>query len=307
MEQYKSTISVILPVYNTGSILQETIDSVLNQTFQDFELIIINDGSSDAVTSDILNKQQDRRIRVINQPNQGVAASRNRGMQEAVGKYIAFLDHDDIFLPEKLEVMVKALNDSPETVLVYTDVVPFGENAEKAHVMPEIEKITYSTLLRANIIYSMSCVMLNAKLLKGSNIRFDGSCVPCDDWDFYLHCSFCGEIRRISPALVKYRLHDNNQSADLIKMYRAGIRVVNKHRSYIKRAADMLSISPRQLKYSVADALSEHHYGLAYHYFKLKKYNSATANFVKGFLNNPLYPKLRLFILKKIRAIFSAK
>ena len=79
-------ISVIVPVYNTGTVLHQTIDSVLHQTFSDFELILVDDGSSDAVTTDILNAQRDPRIRVIRQANGGVAAARNRGCAQAGGK-----------------------------------------------------------------------------------------------------------------------------------------------------------------------------------------------------------------------------
>ena len=305
MEQYTPTISVILPVYNTGIILQETIDSVLQQTYHNFELIIINDGSSDTVTLDILKKQQDKRIKVINQPNKGVAAARNRGMWEAVGKYIAFLDHDDIFLPDKLAVLLEALQKSPKTVLVYTEILPFGENAQQAHIMPAVEKINYLTLLRNNNIYSMSCVMLNVKLLENTHIRFDDQCVPCDDWDFYLSCSLCGEIKQISPPLVKYRLHDNNQSTNRVKMYQAGISVLNKHRSRLKFLSNILAISQRQLKRSLTAALTEHHYGLAYYYFRQKKYYEAIKIFTKAFIKNPLSLKLPRFILKKLNIISS--
>lgn len=302
MEQYKSTISVILPVYNTGSILQETIDSVLKQTFQDFELIIINDGSSDAVTLDILNKQQDKRIRVINQHNQGVAAARNRGLQEAVGKYIAFLDHDDIFMPNKLEVLSNVLDNSPETAIVYTAIEPFGENSAKALRLPKFSEISYQMLLGRNYIYSMSCVMLNAAIVKENKIIFDHDCVPCDDWDFYLQCALYGKIKHYPKTLVKYRLYTNNQSNDQKKMYLAGIRVARKHRKNICQTSKLLKKSVFCLKMSSAKALSEHYYGLAFQLYCQHKYFQAVKNICKAFCAHPFYPKLPLYIWKKLRS-----
>ena len=91
-------ISVILPVYNTGEILEKTIESILHQTFQDFELIIIDDGSTDN-SYQICRKYsvKDKRIRVISQKNSGVCAARNKGIDLSEGKYITFCDHDDIY------------------------------------------------------------------------------------------------------------------------------------------------------------------------------------------------------------------
>ena len=121
-------ISVIIPVFNTGMILKNTIESVLDQTFTDFELIIVDDGSTDSTTAGVLNCQTDRRIRIIHQENSGVAAARNRGIREARGRYIAFLDHDDLYLPEKLEVLKSLLDETADAVLAYSPVIPFGED-----------------------------------------------------------------------------------------------------------------------------------------------------------------------------------
>ena len=124
-------ISVIIPVFNTGIILKETIDSVIAQTFSDFEVIIVDDGSSDSITIDVLKSQDDHRIRIIHQVNSGVAAARNRGIAEARGKYVSFLDHDDLYLPDKLEVLKSLLDETPDAVLAYSPVIPFGENVSR--------------------------------------------------------------------------------------------------------------------------------------------------------------------------------
>ena len=129
-------ISVVIPVYNTGKILYETIESVLNQTFTDFEIVIIDDGSSDAETLGVLDSQSDDRIRIIHQKNSGVAAARNRGVAESKGNFIAFLDHDDIFLPEKLAECKKFTDQNPQAAMVYCDIIPFGKFSENICFTP---------------------------------------------------------------------------------------------------------------------------------------------------------------------------
>src|SRR4028119_812278 len=111
-----SLISVIIPVYNGEKTIQETIESVLNQTFTDFELIVINDGSQDA-TLEIVERIQDSRLKVLSYPNAGQAASRNRGLSHASGEYISFIDADDLWTPDKLEAQLRALQDNPQAAV----------------------------------------------------------------------------------------------------------------------------------------------------------------------------------------------
>ncbi|WP_329607065.1 glycosyltransferase family A protein [Planktothrix agardhii] len=100
-------ISVIIPAYNAEKTIQETIYSVLKQTWQDFELIVINDGSQDA-TLEVLSSIQDPRLRILSYSNAGLASSRNRGITEATGEYISFMDADDLWTPDKLEAQFQA-------------------------------------------------------------------------------------------------------------------------------------------------------------------------------------------------------
>ncbi|MCF3623160.1 glycosyltransferase family 2 protein, partial [Planktothrix agardhii] len=112
-------ISVIIPVYNGEKTIQKTIESVLQQTWQDFELIVINDGSQDA-TLEILSSIQDPRLRILSYSNAGLASSRNRGITEATGEYISFLDADDLWTPDKLEAQFQALEEHPEAAVAYS-------------------------------------------------------------------------------------------------------------------------------------------------------------------------------------------
>src|SRR4028118_1589922 len=112
-------ISVIIPVYNGEKTIRETIESILNQTFTDFELIVINDGSQDA-TLEIVECIQDSRLKVFSYPNAGQAASRNQGISHACGRYISFIDADDLWAPDKLEAQLKALQANPQAAVAYS-------------------------------------------------------------------------------------------------------------------------------------------------------------------------------------------
>lgn len=117
MENYVPRVSVIIPCYNTARYVKETIESVLNQTRQDFEIIVVDDGSTDD-SHNVIASINDQRIRYHYQPNQGLAAARNTGLALATGEFVAFLDADDFFLPEKLARQIAALDSQPEVGLV---------------------------------------------------------------------------------------------------------------------------------------------------------------------------------------------
>ncbi len=114
------TVSVILPVYNGEQYLRFAVESVLNQTFQDFELILIDDGSVDSTPS--IAKEYGERLSYVRQDNTGVAGAFNHGLRLATGRYISWLSHDDVFLPAKLEKQVEALSQITEPAVCYTDV-----------------------------------------------------------------------------------------------------------------------------------------------------------------------------------------
>ncbi len=297
-------ISVVIPVYNIGKILQETIDSVLDQTFENFELIIIDDGSTDPETLNILKVQSDRRIRIIHQINGGVAAARNRGVAESRGEFIAFLDHDDLFLPEKLAECKKFMDENPYAAMVYNDIIPFGKSSGQFLDLPRVDKLAPEILFKRNFICSMSCVMVRRRFLEMYRIAFDSVCVPCDDWDFYWQCILYGEIYSIGHSLVKYRLHSGNQSSDQIKMYQAGIRAGYKHLRMLDEAVQITGLPKWKLRGAAYWALSEHHYGISFIYFGQKNIRKMLSHAVKAFFYRPFSEKVPLFIWKKLKCKF---
>lgn len=131
------TVSVILPVYNGENYLRFAIESVLKQSFQDFELIVVDDGSKDSTPE--VARGYGERVRYVGQENTGVAGAFNHGLRVAEGKYISWLSHDDVFLPEKLEKQVAALEGHEGPAVCYTDIQMIGSRGEVVleHELPE--------------------------------------------------------------------------------------------------------------------------------------------------------------------------
>ena len=130
MSQKNVAVTVVIPTYNRAEIVTKAIDSVLAQTYQDYEIIVVDDGSTDN-TGKLLTKRYGKRIRYIYQPNAGVSAARNKGVDASGSDLVAFLDSDDFWLPRKLEVQLPLMSD-PDVVLSYTNW-SFDTNPDKDH------------------------------------------------------------------------------------------------------------------------------------------------------------------------------
>ncbi len=196
-------VSVILPTYNRGWILKEAIDSVLKQRFADFELIVIDDGSTDA-TGRIL-EGYGTRIKACFQPHRGVSAARNTGIRKASGRYLAFLDSDDLWLPEKLTAQVDYFSSNPTVPACQTDEIWIRKgvrvNPKKIHLKSP-EKLFERSLERC--LVSPSAVMLRRWLLDAVGL-FDESLPACEDYDLWLRVSCRFPVALIPKALVVKR------------------------------------------------------------------------------------------------------
>jgi len=206
-------VSVIIATYNRSHFVCEAIESVLNQTFLDFEIIVIDDGSKDN-TKQVLEKYGSR-IHYIFQENKGRAESRNTGIKNTKGEYIAFLDDDDIWLPNKLEKQVAFLDSHPEIGLVHTFVELIDEQG--LLLQKETEKCFkfYRKAMKLGYAYegmSQLCIMFLSTVVVRKDCFekvgfFDLSIPAFEDWDFYLRFALEYRIGTISEPLVKFRLH----------------------------------------------------------------------------------------------------
>lgn len=211
-----STVSVIIPTYNRARMLKEAIESVLKQTFTDFELIVVNDHSTDN-TEAVIQKFDDQRIRYLAHPekhtgDEGAAQARNTGISVAQSRYVAFLDDDDFWLPQKLEFQVKKLNDTSAKIgAVYTAYYKVDENDRIIDkVIPQSNVSNFRSLLIRNWIGTTSTVMVKKSCLNDIGI-FDPHLPSCQDWDLWLRIARKYRIVPIRKPLVKMRIHQGEK------------------------------------------------------------------------------------------------
>lgn len=199
-------VSVVIPVYNRAHLLHRALDSVIAQTFKDIEILVIDDCSHDDPNS-VIKEYDDARIKYIRQNvNQGVAAARNRGLREAKGKFVAFLDDDDEWFPEKLSKQVeKFLQSSPQVGLIYTGVETVMDEGYTEIQIPTERGNVYRKLLYKNCIHGGSSTMIRRNII--TNIGFfDESLLAIEDYDYWLRISRYYNFEYIEEPLVRY--HD---------------------------------------------------------------------------------------------------
>jgi len=207
----KPQVSVIIPTYNRGWSIKEAIDSVLAQDYTEFELIVVDDGSTDH-TSDVLDSYGDD-IKVLSQKNKGVSAARNRGIAEASGKFIAFLDSDDLWLPQKLTLQIEFINQTPDALICQTEEVWIRNglrvNPKKRHKKPS--GMIFKPSLELCLV-SPSAVMIQRSLLDRVG-GFDETLPACEDYDLWLRISCRFPVHLIdAPLIIKRGGHDDQLS-----------------------------------------------------------------------------------------------
>ena len=204
-------VSVIIPTYNRGWIVRDAIDSVLGQTYADFELIVVDDGSTDR-TPQILDAYGER-LRVIRQANQGVSAARNRGIGDSSGPLIALLDSDDIWLPRKLAVQVDFFKKNPAALICQTEEIWIRNglrvNPGKKHRKPS--GMIFEPSLELCLV-SPSAVMVRRELIEKVGL-FDESLPACEDYDLWLRVGCRFPVHLIDkPLTIKRGGHKDQLS-----------------------------------------------------------------------------------------------
>lgn len=201
-------ISVIMPVYNCVFYIEDAVNSILNQSFADFEIIIIDDASTDG-TTDILKKCNDPRIKFIfKEKNQGVSSATNDGFRVARGKYIARMDGDDISVRERFEKQVKVLENNPN-IFICGSLVQYLGGTNNIIVYKEIHKEIIAELLLSCSI-CMGASMFRREEL--ANCFYDENKKSGEDYDFWSKVAWLGEIYNIQEVLLLYRVHPTQAS-----------------------------------------------------------------------------------------------
>jgi len=210
-ERKNPEVSVVIPTYNRGWIIKEAIDSVLAQDYRNFQLIVVDDGSTDN-TMDILDSYQED-IHVVRQKNRGVSAARNQGLEQASGSFIAFLDSDDIWLPQKLSSQVAFFNSNPDALICQTEEIWIRNgarvNPKKRHKKPS--GMFFESSLNLCLI-SPSAVMMKRGLFDEVGL-FDENLPACEDYDLWLRISCRYPVYLIdTPLIIKRGGHEDQLS-----------------------------------------------------------------------------------------------
>ena len=194
-------VSIIMPCYNDGAYIEEAVGSVLGQTYKDLEIIIVDDGSDDGYTKEVIDKLSDEKIKIYHTNHLRPAGARNYGIKMATGKYILPVDSDDRIEPSYIEKAVKILEDNPQIGVVYCEADLFGEKSGKW----DLPSYSFETMLLDNIVF-VTAMFYKADWEKagGFNTYMDSG---MEDYDFWLSILAMGkEIYQIPEILFHYRI-----------------------------------------------------------------------------------------------------
>ncbi len=255
MKQQLPKVSVIIPTHNRSHLISRSIQSVLNQTYQDFEIIIVDDGSTDN-TEEIIKEfqEQNKRIRYIrHKENKGGAAARNTGIRAAQGEYVAFQDSDDEWLPEKLDKQMKLFeNVSREVGVVYTGVWRI-ENNKKNYIpfsyITKKEGNIHKELLRGNFVTTQAAIVRKECFKKEE--MFDEALPRLQDWELFIRLSKSYKFKCIDEALVVSYFTSNSISANQDALLKAFKLILEKHFQDLLKRRKILA----KFHYTIGDLL----------------------------------------------------
>ncbi|MEM8675744.1 MAG: glycosyltransferase [Cyanobacteria bacterium P01_G01_bin.67] len=230
-----SLISIIIPAYNASSTINKTVNSVINQTYQNWELIIINDGSTDDTFS-LINQLTDSRIKAYDYPNSGVAEARNRGIKLARGDYIAFLDADDWWTEDKLALQIQALRDNPQAGVAYSWTYFIHEDKGKCFSSKAIhhQGNVLSQLLEKNFLAHGSNPLIRRQAIAQIGY-FDSSFPHCADWDYYLRLAANWDFVVVPKHQIYYRQSTNSMTAKIAVIEQQLILMIDKTYSRLSK------------------------------------------------------------------------
>ena len=227
----KALVSVVIPFYKGDQYLEKTIDSVLQQSYNNFELLIVNDGSPNAENSFFAKLcEKDNRIKVLHKNNGGVACARQFGIARAKGEFIAFCDQDDLWLPEKLAKQIPLFN-NPRVGLVYCGAIEDHTTEGRKVELPFFNSYRgniYSAVINKNEIVSCTAVARKLLLIECQAFDADIELMGVDDWLAWLKMSLICEVDFVQEYLAIHVFHGENYSSNEAKMYKAELICLEK-------------------------------------------------------------------------------
>ena len=242
------TVTVVMPVYNTQKYVHAAIMSVLNQTYLDFELLIIDDAGTDS-SIEICSQINDQRIRIISQENRGLAGARNTGIRNARGAFLAFLDSDDLWEPQKLESHVQFLRSNPTVGVCYAASAMIDDEGNLMRVVqrPRLKKIDPQTIFLRNPVGNGSAPVIRREVfddiaMPGSRNEpdyFDESFRQSEDIECWIRIALTTNwtFEGIDGIHTRYRINEGGLSANVIRQYETWLRVRSNVREIAPRFA----------------------------------------------------------------------
>ena len=224
-------VSVIIATYNFGKYLPETMESVFRQTFQDWELIVVDDGSTDKTSEIVRPYLSNKRVRYIFHRNKGLPAARNTGIKASSGEYIQFLDADDLIHAEKLEVQSRYFGHKKDVDVVFSDYALFKDEEPEILIKPPPRKSSgdiKTDMLRGNFIV-VNSPLSRRKAIDGVG-GFDETLTSTEDWDLWLRMLLSGMVfARLGERLAFVRVHPRRMTGNRLNMYSGRYRVIKKN------------------------------------------------------------------------------
>lgn len=305
-------VSVVIPAFNAGKYIGDALGSIVSQSYVNHEIIVVDDGSTDN-TESLINENYPS-VRLMRQRNLGPAAARNKGIINSKGKYIAFLDADDVWLPEKLEKSVKALEADSAAALVYSGRCWVGEYLQPIDIKDKPEFYSgdvYYELFMGNFISTTSVVVVRKSVFDELGLfNEDQQLRVCEDYEMWLRIADRFPIRSISQALVLYRLHTSNTHSNIAKLMTGLIKTIE----IAEKAHYWEKIKKKERLKIFRTRYCRIHKESAHSLFYNGDYVSSRENFIKAHRHHlfdvecffyisllSLFPKATIDFLRKLR------
>jgi len=297
-----SKVSIVMPAYNAEQYITESIESGLGQTYADIEIIAVDDGSTDSTTA-ILKVFADKfpdKFRYFSQSNSGPAAARNKAIKEARGEYIAFLDSDDIWLPEKLKRQLDKLKKSPECAFIHTNIIRTDlegkEQGTKECAIPE--GWIFDALIKGNFICCSSVLAKKSCFEKVGLFNESRDIDKCEDYDMWLRIANQYRCCYVEVPLIKYRVNPTGHIRSDIK------QAYQRRRRVFLNALKLYKGDKDKLKKEIDHKMMR---SMGHSFFHVKEYKKASHAFLAALRCNAIDFNSLVFYLFSIARIITNK
>src|SRR3989338_6857241 len=294
-------VSVILPTYNCAAFLPHSIGSILAQTYNSYEIIVVDDGSTDN-TKEVLYPFMQRIKYILLEQNKGLPTARNIGILSAHGKYIAFIDADDLWLPEKLQTDIEYFETHPEVSMVYSKHLNIDQNGrmlDEASQKRLPSGNVFAQLFSEQNFINTSSVIVQKEVFKTTGL-FDEQLFNCQDWDMWLRITFYFKVGGINTPLLKYRHNPHSLSKNRNNVLKYQKIVIDKTYNSFKDKGKGISNKLYKRR------LSSHYAKVGRHFLRMGNKALALENFYSSLKYDLLnFRTIRYYLYTSFICLFS--